>query len=509
MNFLTNLNLNQNELQNAVLHPLALAPSSPVYGQIYFNSTNNIVYIYNGVSWVPVGVVYNQNSTTGIVVTGLDTSGNVTGTQVIDLTLTGYSPVTSGVVTNNMTLEEAFVALDTALKDAIANAGEDNQNAWSYVVIPAQSTNSTTSVATSNTSNTLTATDVTDTFTIASGDQWIIVTGNTGAKTITLGHKFSGVTAGQYGNATTVPQVKVDNAGHITQIVNKEIAGAQYISGLTSDAQQQLNSKVSSSLLGQPNGVATLDNAGLVPSSQLPSYVDDVIEAYVVGTTPLTADWLSLTDGGNPLTPTGGVIYVIVSAGDYQNQQYRWGGTTYVLCNPSDVNSVNGQTGVVVLTQDNVGAGSTYTQFSITNLNKLNGIAAGATANSIALNGSANQNPSFYAPTAGGTSGQVLVSNGTGPAPTWQAMPSSFIKYVGQNAELTSSGGAFIWSIPATVHGINNSGIIVQIYEIATGNQIIADVAVNQTNYTVTITINDVASAGTLSASTYQVVAFG
>ena len=81
--------------------------------------------------------------------------------------------------------------------------------------------------------------------------------------------------------------------------------------------------------LGVANGVAELDSNGLVPASQLPSYVDDVIDAYVVGSTPYASDWLSLTDGGAPLTPAGSAIYIIVSAGDYQNQQFRWSGTQY------------------------------------------------------------------------------------------------------------------------------------------------------------------------------------
>ena len=55
MNFLTNVNLNKNEIQNAVVQVLAAAPSSPVEGQIYYSSVDHIMYQYNGTSWVPVG----------------------------------------------------------------------------------------------------------------------------------------------------------------------------------------------------------------------------------------------------------------------------------------------------------------------------------------------------------------------------------------------------------------------------------------------------------------------
>ena len=90
---------------------------------------------------------------------------------------------------------------------------------------------------------------------------------------------------------------------------------------------------------GQANGVASLDGDGKVPSSQLPSYVDDVIEAYIVsGATALSAGWLSKTSGGSALTPETGKIYVVLSSGEYLNKTYRWSGTTYV-----EISSAPGQ----------------------------------------------------------------------------------------------------------------------------------------------------------------------
>ena len=46
--------------------------------------------------------------------------------------------------------------------------------------------------------------------------------------------------------------------------------------------------------------------------------------AYVVGSTPYADDWLSFTSSGEPLTPTDGEIYVVISEGDYENLMFRW-----------------------------------------------------------------------------------------------------------------------------------------------------------------------------------------
>lgn len=90
---------------------------------------------------------------------------------------------------------------------------------------------------------------------------------------------------------------------------------------------------------GATNGYAPLVS-GLIPPSYLPSYVDDV-EEY--------ADFASL-----PAVGETGKIYVTLD----DNKTYRWGGSTYVNIAASDVESVNGKSGVVILDKTDIGLGN-------------------------------------------------------------------------------------------------------------------------------------------------------
>lgn len=135
---------------------------------------------------------------------------------------------------------------------------------------------------------------------------------------------------------------------------------------------------------------------------------------------------------------------------------------------------------------------------------KLEGIEAQAKKNSIKLNGVANANPEFYAPTTAGSAGQVLMASGDG-APTWSAMPKSFIKFVQKNPALTPSGGKATWTIGASVHGIVAEDIMVQLFEVATGEQVFADIIVG-VDKSVKISMNASAS---VVANTYKAVLFG
>ena len=102
-------------------------------------------------------------------------------------------------------------------------------------------------------------------------------------------------------------------------------------------------SAIPASEKGAASGVCPLDANSKVASQYLPSYVDDVIEAYPVsGATALSAGWLSATSGGSALTPETGKIYVLMAdSGDYSaNTQFRWGGSAYVKLNDGGVSSI-------------------------------------------------------------------------------------------------------------------------------------------------------------------------
>lgn len=84
--FVNNLDLNKNELRNAVLHVLSTAPASPVIGQVYYDSTNSTLKICTAttpsVVWMDLG---KQGTVTSVGATSpINSSGGTTPTISID-----------------------------------------------------------------------------------------------------------------------------------------------------------------------------------------------------------------------------------------------------------------------------------------------------------------------------------------------------------------------------------------------------------------------------------------
>ena len=83
---------------------------------------------------------------------------------------------------------------------------------------------------------------------------------------------------------------------------------------------------------------------GVIDSSVLPSFVDDVIEAYARSNqTELGSTWLATgSASGTVITPETGKIYVLMnnSTSYDANSQFRWGGTAYVKLSDGGVSSI-------------------------------------------------------------------------------------------------------------------------------------------------------------------------
>lgn len=77
MKFLTNIDLQKNELQNAAIQNLATDPASPVQGQIYYNTASDAIKVYDGAAWVTLatggGTVTSVSASSPLSSTGGNT----------------------------------------------------------------------------------------------------------------------------------------------------------------------------------------------------------------------------------------------------------------------------------------------------------------------------------------------------------------------------------------------------------------------------------------------------
>jgi len=135
-----------------------------------------------------------------------------------------------------------------------------------------------------------------------------VVRGGTGVATFPTGQVL-------IGNGTAALNTKsIDTtSGGVAESTNLIISGAVY-SGLSG--------KLDGTLKGAANGLAELDLTGKVPSSQLPSYVDDIIEGYYYNN-----KFYKESTHTTEITGETGKIYVDLVT----DKTYRWGGTAYVV----------------------------------------------------------------------------------------------------------------------------------------------------------------------------------
>ena len=159
-------------------------------------------------------------------------------------------------------------------------------------------------------------------------------------------------------SAETASRVlQLDGSGNISSssVTNTELG---YLSGVTSSVQSQLGGKQSTSEKGQANGYASLDSGGKVPVARLPNSIMEY-----QGTYDASSNTPTLVDGnGN----TGDVYRVTVAGAGVNSLNFVVG--DYAIYNGSvwekahsgadAVVSVNGASGVVVLSTSDISEGS-------------------------------------------------------------------------------------------------------------------------------------------------------
>ena len=253
-----------------------------------------------------------------------DTSGDKVTISVTTPKKTSEITNDSGFITIDDVPEGAAASSTTPLMDGAAAVGTESAFARGDHRHPSDTTKADKSATVSTVAYDTTNKKITKTI---NGTTTDVVTA---AKIVTDGGGVTDV-SGKVDKTTTVNGHAL--SGNVT--VSKSDVG---LGNVTNDAQIPLAQK------GTANGVCPLDANTKIDAQYLPSYVDDVVEAYIrSGQTALSQSWLATGSAtGTVITPQSGVIYVIMNGtDDYPtNSQYRWATNTYVKLNDGGVSEL-------------------------------------------------------------------------------------------------------------------------------------------------------------------------
>ena len=524
---LNNLNLNKNELQNAVIQNLATAPATPVAGQVYFDTVANALFVYNGSAWESSalsGVTADAaeiNILDGATLSTAELNYVDGVTSAIQTQIDAKAPTASPTFTGTVTLPSGTVTSEMIADGAIVN-GDINSSAG---IVDTKLATISTAGKVSNSATTATAT---------AGNSTIVArdaSGNFAAGT---------VTAALSGNATTATTLATTRAieisGDVTGTANFDGSAAINIVATIAADSVALGTDTTGDYVGSlvaGTGVTLTNNSGegatptiaigqAVATSSDVTFNDLIVSGNltVSGTTTtintaeilLEDNFITLNSGeaGTPSANAG----IEVERGTSANVQVRWNEGTDTWETSND-----GTNYYAIVTTDTSAAQVTAAAV----------IAAagvdGTTGQAITTNGSGTLDfttivgtteASIVSAVGGdGAAGAVLSTNGSGDLSFVTSVPlanggtgSTTAEGARANLGATTKVSASVGNGSATsivvTHSLNTRDLQVQLFEVASPYaQVFTDVELTTVD-TLTLTFSQAPSA-----SQYRVVIVG
>ena len=553
--FLTGLDLNKNELLNARIQNLASAPSTPVAGQIYYNTGDNAIYLYDGSAWQQVAIGADAAANTDELTEG-STNLYFTDERAQDAVATA---LTGGTQTNiTVTYDDASNTFSFVAENGVADSDTDDLTEGSTNLYFTDSRargsvsgdatyityNSSTGVFSLDTANAATVayvdqevsdvnntigalttddiaegtdlyyTDARARLAVASGDDTLSYNSSTGvftANTSTLALKSyvdSQVQASSQG-------LDVKQSVRVATTANITLSGTQTVDGVALVAGDRVLVKDQST--GSENGIYVVVDGGAwtrAEDADSDAEVTAGLFTFVTeGTSYADTGWVvstndDITVGTTAITFTQFSGAGVISAADGLVQN----GTVFDIVGTSDRITVNA---------DSIDIATTYVgQSSITTVGTITtgtwnattigveyggtGVTTLASGEYVKGNGTGGLTTSATVPVAD-LDGTIAISQGGTGATTAAGARSNLgatTKYAASNAEITPSSSTATWAVS---HNLDTSDVVVSVRDLGDDSEVMVDVVHTDAN-TVTLTWT---AASTVAANSYRVVVVG